>query len=67
MNDLEIRQLVSEAKERRRYALLQAAATIHAGLNSNDQGCLHDETEEFTCVFYAKEILREIEKRERAE
>lgn len=63
---VEIREAIftqfPDSQERRRYALLQAAATIDGGQNAADSVWTVEE-----CVDRAEKLLAEIEKREKRE
>jgi hypothetical protein len=54
-------EALPDAKERRRYALLQAAATVYAGYAHFDI----EATSHEAVVEHAEQILAEIEKREK--
>ena len=51
--------------ERRRYALLQAAATLVAGAMATDLGVSNDWAEIMDTITLADDILAEIERREK--
>ena len=68
---LMLRHLMPDAKERRRYALLQAAATLEAGLGTKGFKPLKADDQAVALrdlvLTEAEALLAEIEKREKAE